>query len=403
MSKGNGSLARKNGSWIEEFVKTTEALETPEIFRRWAAITSIGGVLEQKVWLQWTGELYPNIYCMLVGFPGSGKTRSITAVGRYLRKLQDFHIPPTSLTSASLVDALVEAKRTLIRMPQPPIEYNSMMLLVDEIGAFLHKDDHKMFDMLSAFYNVTEYGENRRGRDFKPKIPRPQCSMLGGTTPSVLMKILPDLAWEQGFCSRCMMVFSDEKILADDTFANPELPFYEDLVSDLQIVNVLHGQFEMTKDFRDAVNNWRHSPDYQGPTHPKLLHYSTRRIGHFLKLCMVSAVDHGNVLLLTVEDFNRAMAWLLEAEDFMPDIFKAASVGTDSKVMDEIRHFVETMDKGKGVIETRIVNFARERMPAQSIRTVLEVMERAGLIKAIALDRGTGLRVYKAVHQQESE
>lgn len=401
MTKGNGSLARKHGSWIDEFVKTTEGLETPEIFRRWSAITAIGGVLEQKVWLNWAGELYPNIYCMLVGFPGSGKTRSIIAVGRYLRKLQDFHIPATSLTSASLVDALVEAKRTLIRMPQPPIEYNSMMLLVDEIGAFLHKDDHKIFDMLSAFYNVTPYGENRRGRDFKPKIERPQCSILGGATPSVLMKILPDIAWEQGFCSRVMMIFSDERIIAEDTFASPELPFCDSLVHDLQTMNVLHGQFEMTQDYRDAVNNWRHSKEYAGPTHPKLLHYGTRRIGHFLKLCMVSAIDRGNVLLLTVEDFNRAMAWLLEAEDFMPDVFKAGSIGSDSKAMDEIHHFVETMDKGKGVIETRIVNFARERMPAQSIKTVLEVMERAGLIKAIALDRSTNTRVFKALAQPE--
>lgn len=400
--KGNGSVTRKHESWITEFVKTTEGLDVPEIFRRWAAITAIGAVLEQKCFLQWAGELYPNIYCLLVGFPGSGKTRSITAVGRYLREIQDFHVASGSLSSASLVDDLVAAKRTYIQMPKPPVEYNSMLILADEIGAFLVKDDARMFEMLSAFYNVTQYSERRRTRGDIPVIKRPQCSMLAGSTPSVLMKILPDIAWEQGFCSRTMMIFSADKIIAEDTFANKAFPYYESVQHDIRIINTLAGQFEMTEDYKNAVNNWRNSKEYAGPTHPKLLHYVSRRIEHFFKLSMVSAVDRSNLLLLTVDDFNRAMAWLLEAEDYMPDIFKAGAVGSDSKAMDEIQHFVLTKDKGKGVGERLIVNFARDHVPVHRIKDIIDVMQRAGLINAIALDRQTGYRVYKAARPPET-
>jgi hypothetical protein len=288
-------------------------------------------------------------------------------------------------------------------MPGPAIEYNSCIILADEIGAFLVKDDtQKMLEMLSHFYNVTEYGEQRRGRDFKPKIKRPQCSLLCGATPSVLMKLLPDIAWEQGFSSRLMMIYSAEKILADDAFASKEDPYSEDLQHDINIINMLTGQFELTQEYQNAVNNWRKADEFKGPSHPKLEHYNTRRLSHFFKLSMVSAIDRSNVLLLTVEDFNRAMAWLLEAEDHMSDVFKAGSVGTDSKTMDEIHHFIASHDRGKGVGETRIVNFARERLPAKQIDAVLTVMSRAGLIKAIAADRQSGLRIFQALRQPDA-
>ena len=61
------------------------------------------------------------------------------------------------------------------------------------------------------------------------------------------------------------------------------------------------------------------------------------------------------------------MGWLLEAEESMPEIFKAGGIGADSKAMDEIYHYIMASDlKRAGVPEHKIVNFARERVPAHS-------------------------------------
>ena len=112
---------------------------------------------------------------------------------------------------------------------------------------------------------------------------------------------------------------------------------------------------------------------------------------------MVAAVDAGNALLLTKEIFNRAMGWLLEAEVHMPDVFKAGGTGADSKAMDEIYHYVLASDlRRTGVAEHKLVNFARERVPAHSVMRVLEVMERSGMIKAVAND-SHGQRLWSAV------
>ena len=390
-------------SWIESFVDYTDNLESPEIFRRWSAITAIAAVLEQKVWLATSSRLYPNMYNVLIGHPGTGKTKTIRAVKAYLQEITDFHFAPTSMTAASLVDALCDAKRMIIQLPDPPMEYNSMLVAADELGTFIHKYDDEMVAILSAFYDPDPYGQNRRGKDLKIKIKSPQLSVLAGSTPSNLMNFMPENAWDQGFTSRIIYVFSDERIVGDD-FAVDLKSVSPDLVHDLKLINNLSGNFHVTDNYRIAVNNWRALGEPPAPNHPKLIHYNTRRRIHLYKLSMIAAISKSNELLLTQDDFNKAMGWLLEAEQYMPDIFKAGATGGDGKVMDEIVNYVTSLDLyDKGVSEHKIVNFARERVPAHSVMRVIEVMQASGLLVAKSHDPRTGLRCFQVPRQDLSD
>ena len=113
---------------------------------------------------------------------------------------------------------------------------------------------------------------------------------------------------------------------------------------------------------------------------------------------MVSAIDRSDSLLLTEDDFNRAMTWLTQAEATMPDIFKAGAGNADAKAMDEIYHYVLTVSAAlKGPVpERKIINFAKERVPLNSIDRVVKIMESAGMIEASHLDKRTGQRLWKA-------
>jgi Protein of unknown function (DUF3987) len=391
----NGAGRRKCTSWIESFVDYASNLESAPIYRKWAAISIIGAALEQKVFLQTSAPLYPNLYTFLVGHPGVGKTRTIMAAAKFYRELPEPHIAPTSMSMASMVDSLVDAKRTIINLPNAAIEYNSMLICADELSAFMHKFDDEIIGGLTTFYDVTTpYSQRRRGNDLRILIKHPQLSILSGTTPSNLIKFMPENAWDQGFTSRVIMVFSDERIVADDFFAHTSRDLPADMVHDLNIINSLVGQFSATQDYQNAINNWRKVGQSPVPDHPKLLHYNTRRLAHLLKLSMVAAVDEGNQLLLTKEVFNRAISWLLEAEVQMPEVFKAGGVGADSKAMDEIYHYVLASDlKRLGVPEHRVVNFARERVPAHSVMRVLEIMERSGQLEVST----SGPRMWRAL------
>lgn len=268
-----------------------------------------------------------------------------------------------------------------------------MFICADELGAFMNKYDNEMVDGLSAFYDADPYQQVRRTSDIHIKIKSPQINLLCGSTPQNLTEFMPEKAWGQGFTSRLIMVFSDERIIGDD-FADEEEVFSPDLAYDLAIINGLSGQFEVTEAYRAAVNNWRSLGEPPIPNHPKLIHYVTRRRAHLYKLSMVAAIDKSNSLLLTKDDFNTAMGWLLEAEENMIEIFKAGATNADAQAMDEILHYIKINDRGQGISETKITRFASDRIPLHSILRVIDIMERSGQIVLRGVDRATKLRYY---------
>jgi hypothetical protein len=109
---------------------------------------------------------------------------------------------------------------------------------------------------------------------------------------------------------------------------------------------------------------------------------------------MIAAVDRGNALTLGKDEFNIAMGWLLQAEKYMPDVFKAGAINADGQAMDEIVHFVMITDKGKGVSAQAITRYARDRVPLHSIMRIIEILEGSGQLLLIGKDRLTGIPYY---------
>lgn len=379
----NGSGQRKLASWIDRFVEYTDNLEAPVLFRKWTAIATIAAALEQRVWLTTSDRLYPNLYTILVGHPGVGKTRTIMKGRAFLDELEGFHIAPTSMKMASLVDALLAAKRNIVRHypVQSSEEFHSMSLLMDEWGSFMHAYDDELVAGLTTFYDVTvPYEQHRRGKEIRIKIPRPQLNILAGSTPVNLIKFMPDYAWDQGFTSRIILVFSGERNMVDDfAVISGETP--PDLIHDIKVIFNLYGEFEVTKEYQDLVNAWRENDEQPKPSHPKLSHYNTRRRAHLYKLSMVAAVDSGDALVLRGSDFHRALGWLHEIEVFMPDVFAAGATSVDARAMDEIEDFVSR--QGKPVTEHRVLRFASNILPAHSLIKVLYIMQVSGRLKQI--------------------
>jgi len=387
----NGDARRRCRSWIESFVEHTERLESPRLYRQWAAIIGLSAILQQKVWLlSKQSALFPNLYGFLVGPPGIGKSETISAIGKYLREIEDFHVAPTSATGSSLIHALDKARvKHLPSWKGDYVEYNSMLLMPDELSALMHEYDRALVAALTTFYDVKPYTMTRVTGDVSIKIPHPQLSMLAGTTTSHLLKTVPEGAWDQGFMSRTIIIFSEDRPLQDDIFHEDELPYSKDLAHDLLAIYALSGQFRVSDEYRTLYNDWRKGGCRPVPSHPRLRHYVTRRAAQVLKLSMVSAVDRRDDLLLGMVDFERAIGWLLDAERLMPYTFLAAS-SIDARAIEEILHHMGD----KAMLETQVVRFASNHVPALAVTRVLDLMLSSGMMKVVGQERN-GLRYLK--------
>lgn len=376
----NGSAHRRCRSWIEAFVKHTDNLGSSELFRKWTAISTLAGVLEQKVWLTTTDQIFPNLYTILVAPPGIGKTRTIMSARKFLAELPDFCIAPTSMTMASLVDFLSRSsKKHVLPKGKGMLDYHTAMMIMDEWSAFMSEYSHDIIGGLTTFYDVTvPYRETRITKSRDTTIDRPQLNMLAGSTPSNLMKFMPEFAWDQGFTSRIILVYSDEQRLVND-FGSVRREVDQDLLHDLKSIYGCIGEFTVTKEWDDLVMAWRTSGEGTKPSHPKLVFYNSRRKVHLYKLSMIAAIDKGDDLTLSPDTFTTALKWLEEVEVNMPLLFSAGSTTIDGRAMEEIVDFLRRA--GKPVPQYRVIHFACGLIPNHSVIRVLQLMELAGQIE----------------------
>lgn len=378
---------RKLDSWVESFLDYTGSLGSPRIFCLWTALATLAGALERKVWVRTNkGVLYPNLYTILVGPPGVGKTLATATAYDLLSELEDHYIASTNVSRASLIDDLREAERRLIKPEHTPsiVSFNSLTVLSDELGVLIPAYENDFMNALTALYDGKVYSERKRTKDLKFQMDSPQLNLLAATTPSYLNNLLPEGAWDQGFLSRTMLVYSGDVIIQPlwDAIKHNE-KMAQLLTHDLKIIADLYGKVSFAPEAAAAVSEWHVQRGPPTPEHPKLNHYNTRRTSHLLKLCMLAAVERHDNLVVELEDYQRALDWLLQAEAIMPDIFKSMRAGGDGKVMDELWYFAYElwMKEKSPIAEHRLVNFLAERVPAHNVARILQVMTGAEILK----------------------
>lgn len=351
--------------------------------------------MSRKIWVHTYGaDLYPNLYIFLIGPPASGKTVPIDVVRDDIwKELKEYYVAPKSITAAALTDTLVEAKHKILR-PQaspPYLEFNSLAICSTELGTFMSSYDNELMQRLTDLYDNGSYEERRRGKDLKIIIPKAQLNMIAGATPSFLNELLPQGAWDQGFISRVIMIFAGEGIIGDLFNVPPTSGALRDaLVQDLKTISSLYGKMVWEPEAAEVMQAWHNAGGPPAPDHIRLIHYNGRRSAHLLKLCMVASISRSNELLITKHDFELALAWLMEAEILMPEVFKAMrGATTDGSAIDEAWYFcwsVWTKEK-RAVPEFRLIQFLQQRVPSYSVINIIGLMQRSNMIQVCEVDK----------------
>lgn len=393
-------MPRKLRSFVDGFVRYTEGRGSPEIYRRWTAIFLVASVLERKAWtITAKGRLFPNQYIFLVGPAGVGKSLCTSLAFQMLSELRTpetpLHIAPTSVTKASLIDRLADAERRIVRLQEtPPVQsFNSLQVVANELGVFLPAWDGEFMSTLTDLWDNGRYAETRRTSKVNIEIPNTQLNLLSATTPAYMNALLPEGAWEFGFMSRVINIYSGESAYTDifaDLDHDGEL--YKSLAHDLREIYGIYGAFTFDTESQEMINAWAMQGGPPIPDHPKLAHYQTRRLAHVLKLCVISSAACVDDRLITAENFAEALDWLVHAESFMPDIFKSLKVGGDARAIEECWHFcyVNYIRHKQPVPEHLIITFLHERVPAHNVDRILDVMQRAKLLTKQFIDGGHG-------------
>lgn len=376
--------------WIELFLDVTEGMRSPPAFRLWAAITTVAGALERRVWTATdTGLLYPNMFTILTGEPAAGKSLMVLEARKIWTSVHGLKVGPDNPTKASFLDSLFESLQTR-SMHGKPFIYCAMNVACREFGVlFQHNDRAFMEDLTDLYDNPPKYSAPRRTSK-SVSIDRPTINVLAAVTPDKLGDFMPEAAWGQGFTSRLLFIYGVNPPTKDrDIFKrqNHERN-YGRLVDHLTVTfNDLFGEFEWEEDAAVELNRWYNAGMEPVPTYSRLRHYLGRRDSHAIKLAMISAVSSKNELRVERSDVDRALYWLIEAEKVMPDVFRAMAQKSDIQLLEDLYNHLRGIwatiakEKRQEIHESELWQFLSSRVPSERISRIIEMMHRTGRMR----------------------
>lgn len=371
-----------------------EPKRSPSLFAEWAAVTCLSGALERRCFCTTNeGPLYPNLYVWLVGFPAIGKGLSIGPIRQLWGGCKNLRLGSTSITGKGLVDELVSGIGEVDVEAQTFDHYCSLLIGITEFGTFLQQYDLSLVNILTDLYDcLDEFHDRTRGLGLI-KVTKPHLVILAGCTPGYISSTFPREAFDMGFTSRTIMVWSEEvkKTTVFGEQRKTDIAF-ADLQADLRRISRLRGEFDITPDAKLVVEDWFASGMQPVPKHPRLLHYSGRRLVHMLKLAMCFSVSDSDTLVLTDDHIISALDLLLRTEEQMPRIF-AAMQNTDfvhnmHEIQVGIVALANTREAGR-MSKEDIVVYLSTQMDYYKVLPFIKVLEESGVLFEDPSERGT--------------
>lgn len=396
--------------FLNLYLQYVEETESPRLFHIWSALSGIAACLGRRVYLPFgTGDIFPNIYTLLVGPPAVKKSSAMLRTRKLLAKSTSIRFAPddTSGKHQGLLTAMAGNKDE-----QAEQLFDEVEKMNGAIGSTLQTNGHDILDKISGFHfdikdKETMYvtseeftsfiGTNNTemltfllrmwdGSEYRYKLTKsevfleePLLNIVGCTTPTALAKALPTEAVGQGFMSRVILVYSYTKYkrIPWPVIAKELEPQIQDLFSIL--FNSFEGEFEIDPTAKRYFETSLYDKQLKF-NDPRFLHYKDRRHQHLLKLAMLLAASR---LCKTIElrDLEEADFILEITEAGMPDALGEYGLSPLANAKQKMAEIIKSV---KGTIaKEQLWAFMHRDMTIANFSLALSELSNTGVINEV--------------------
>lgn len=351
----------KPKDFITLYLDYTAKTECPTFFHRWTAVTSLSAYLGRELYFRHGHfTLYPNIYSMLIGSPGTKKSSAIK-IGTKLFKQAGYNTFAAKKTRQEkfLLDLAEQAERKDLAASGELagfdiLEENLFGEPIDEAESYSNKPPAECFIAADEFNNFIGIGnidfisilgelwDYEGVYDYKLKnsksvfIPNPYITILGGNTPTGFAQAFPTESIGQGFFSRLLLIYGEPTGVKYTFPPVPDEATKNLLIATLhEIKEVMKGEAKMDSEATDLLDKIYQTWDTIDDI--RFEHYANRRLTHLIKLCLVIAASHKSIII-TRDIVIEANTLLTFTEELMPkalgEFGKAKNAAVTHKVME---------------------------------------------------------------------
>lgn len=373
-------------SWIEE------TSESPRSYHVWSAASVIAGSIKRNVWVN-RGDynLFPNMYCILVGHTGLGKGRSINPAVGLLRESGCANILSDKLTIQYILEkisdrGLAAAHAQISGATGGTITIStdaSCFISAPEVEDLLNASDTmpSLKELWECKDGPFEYGTRGKGL---VKIIKPCPTLLGGCTPSQIAQLFPNRAVGGGFVRRVSFVYEPDRIkfIPWPEQRNVKDPQRDALIADLRLIAQIRGPFSFDPHAKKMFTEYYMSSGCDEFADEATSSYDTSRPYHALKLAMALTLSRYDDRVINFVDMNKAIQMVNKCSEDLRRVFRAVGDSEAAVVMDKVIRYIEQRSKLTYVTRQDLLGALwRDVGSSTNLDIILGTLEAGNIIK----------------------
>lgn len=385
---------------VTQYLNLVAKTEPPWVFHRWSFLTVSAANLGRHVWLPFgASRVFPNMYVMLLGDPGTRKSSAIKFAARTLEESgYNYFSSERSSKEKFLMDLEagvfcdggsreVTAESVWEVIATDDEDFKQVMVAADEFNDFIGAGNLDFMSLLGSLWDWDKPSKPYQSRLKNSKslaIRQPTISILGGNTHTNFSLCFPPESMGQGFLSRMLLIGSEASKRRYSIPGEPDPVLWQRIKDGLAKARTeLRGPMTLAADAREIIDDLYYNPISLHDS--RFVNYETRRQQHLLKLCINLAASRMS-MKIDANDVVYANTILRFAEINMPKALGEFGKAKHAEVANRIVSFVA---RQKGCKEATIwMNFSSDFDRPAELHQILQNLVAAGKIQLAPVSGG---------------
>lgn len=358
MSEILNYLKKQPAGYLSEYLTYTTTDEAPVSFHFWAGMSALSAALGRRVWIRRGEEVtYANLYVLLVGPAGNGKSYAMTKARRLL-----IHLPEViQSSSVETVEGLIafmsgassptdtKAKTSpcaVARMCPNGREQlvHELLVVANEFVDFIRVNSAAWTGFFNNIYDEDVY--SYRTKQGFATLHGPYLSLLGALPTEISAQLQQLQIISSGFARRTIFQYGERRFdcpVPDPIFNEEQEKAKEYCINFLRNLSTISGEYVRTP---EAVAWWHlwyreHSMSLKSKATSAVAGWLASKPTQVLKLSLLMAICRSRKNEIHPQDFEDALFYLNEMEKSLHKVFRSMGRNPLAGLIPEVERWIE--------------------------------------------------------------
>jgi Protein of unknown function (DUF3987) len=345
---------------VQDYMELTEGTEVPDMFNVWGGYVLVSACISRRVWyMHGFTPIYPNIYSILVGDAGNGKTMAIRSVRDILSDVGNIAIANAMETPEGLIRRLAGDF-----MSDPPVEYryafktmgprgdicdvSPVTILASEFINFIGRNE-SWINILNDVYDAGsqfDYNTKNQGHDI---INGPYFVLMGGLTTETSFDMQKKHIIQSGFARRTIFQYGERRFDTPQAFPPGEsnkLELRRSIIERCRLLQRLQGEIIIPQVTRDFYREWYddHSLNVCRTAPPHIKSWANSKSVQVLKIAMLTSLAESHDLCIRPRHIQSALDLFENMEKDLYSIFGGTGRNELASVAVKIANYLRSQE-----------------------------------------------------------